>query len=76
MPLKPVLTQDHIPACKFGDLECQGFRMLIDGQVQGTGMRKLIFGFPSVDHNNGSWFGLQREWQVVSKYTVQVDELR
>ena len=50
--------------------------MLIDGQVQGTGMRKLIFGFPSVDHNNGSWFGLQREWQVVSKYTVQVDELR
>ena len=50
--------------------------MLIDGQVQGTGMCKLIFGFPSVDHNKGFWLGLQSEGQVVCKHKVQVDELR
>ena len=65
MPLKPGLTQYHIPACKFGDLESQGFQMLVDGKIKGTGVGKLIFGFPSVDNNEGFWFWFQGKRQIV-----------
>ena len=65
MPLKPGLTQDHILACKFGDLECQDFQMLVDAKIKGTDVCKLIFGFPSVDDNEGFWFWFQGKRQIV-----------
>ena len=64
MPLKPGLTQDHIPVCKFGDLECQGFQMLVDGKIKGTGVCKLIFRFSSVNDNEGFWFWFQGKRQI------------
>ena len=65
MSLKPGLTQDHIPACKFSNFECQGFQILVDSKIKGTGVYKLVFGFPSVDDNEGFWFWFQGEGQIV-----------
>ena len=65
MPLKPSFTQDHIPACKFGNLECQGFQILVDSKNKGTGVCKLVFCFPSVDDNEGFRFWFQSEMQIV-----------
>ena len=39
--------------------------MLVDGEVEGTGVCKLAFRFSSINNNEGFWFRLQGEEQVV-----------
>ena len=62
---QPGLSQNHIASCKFRNLECQGFQMLVDSKAKGTGMGQLILGFPSVNNNQSFWFRFQGQGQVV-----------
>ena len=65
MSLEPSFPQDHVPSHKLGNLEGQGFKVLVDSEFEGTGMCYLAFGVPSIDDNEGFWRCLQGERQVI-----------